>query len=249
MTDVNSDGLLDIYLSTYGFPGMRDRQAWLSRFLLPEQRRAYNKKGNAPGSSRFLNAPGPPNYLLINNGDGFVLSDHSSQLELYQNTFQSSWSDYDNDGDPDLYVANDFAPDALFRNDGDAGFSNVTSTVGHETMMGFGMGAAWGDYDLDGHRDLYVSNMFSKAGIRITEHFADLDKRFRRSADGNRLYRNGSEGFELVSANESPGLEVHKAGWSWGGQFVDFNNDSFLDLYVSSGYFTAPGGLEIEKDL
>jgi hypothetical protein len=116
-------------------------------------------------------------------------------------------------------------------------------------MMGFGMGAAWGDYDLDGRQDLYVSNMYSKAGLRIVEHFGQLDERFRRSADGNRLYRNTGDRLQLASANEGAGLKVHKAGWSWGGQFMDFNNDRFPDIYVTSGYFTAPEKFATEKDL
>jgi hypothetical protein len=91
--------------------------------------------------------------------------------------------------------------------------------------------------------------MYSKAGIRIVEQFGDLDQKFRRSADGNRLYQNGKNGLKLASANEGPGLQVHKAGWSWGGQFVDFNNDGYLDIYVTSGYFTAPKRFASDKDL
>ncbi len=248
-SDVNGDGLLDIYLSTYGFPGANDWSIWSDVFLTKEQSSVIKELSQSQNADRYLNRFGPPNYLFINRGDRFELSEFNSKLELYLNTFQSTWSDYDNDGDPDLYVSNDFAPDNLFRNDGPAGFSDVTSTVGDETMMGFGMGASWGDYDLDGRHDLYVSNMYSKAGIRITEHFDNLDRRFRRSADGNRLYRNLPEKFVLASSNEQKGLDVNKAGWSWGGQFMDVNNDCFLDLYVASGYFTAPREYATTKDL
>ncbi|MEM9410677.1 MAG: VCBS repeat-containing protein [Planctomycetota bacterium] len=247
--DYNNDGLLDVYLSTYGFPsGKFSPDDWVNEFMSGKQAEDLLWKFKTENFNRYLNALGPPNFLLENKGGRFELSNFNSELQLYLNTFQSTWCDYDDDGDVDLYVSNDFAQDFLFRND-QTGFTDVTLTTGDETMMGFGMGATWGDYDCDGRQDLYVSNMYSKAGLRIVEHFGDLDKRFRRSADGNRLYRNGTDKFELVSANESDGLQVHKAGWSWGGQFVDVNNDGFLDIYVVSGYFSAPDALASDKDL
>ena len=91
--------------------------------------------------------------------------------------------------------------------------------------------------------------MYSKAGIRIVEHFGELDQNFRRSADGNRLYLNRDSNLKLASANDGPGLKVNRAGWSWGGQFVDVDNDGYLDIYVSSGYFSAPEIFASDKDL
>ena len=116
-------------------------------------------------------------------------------------------------------------------------------------MMGFGMGASWGDYDNDGRLDLYVSNMFSKAGRRIMSQLPDIDPRFRRSAEGNLLFRNQGERFDLVSGVEPPHLTVAQAGWSWGGQFTDVDNDGFLDIYVTSGYYTAPAEVDAQVDL
>ena len=116
--------------------------------------------------------------------------------------------------------------------------------------MGFSMGATWGDYDLDGRQDLYVSTMFSKAGRRVTEHMSGLDARFRVAAEGNLLYRNaGDSTFEKVSGLKPPALEVAQADWSWGGQFTDVNNDGRLDLYVSSGFYTAPEEFAVDVDL
>ena len=239
VVDYNNDGLLDIYLATYGLPAIPPKK-WAADFLTAEQKNKYINLINADDYQRFVNAPGPPNVLYENRGDKFVVSPLNSQVETWANSFQGTWSDFDNDGDQDLYVANDFTRDFLFRNENGNGFTDVTFEVGDPTMTGFGMGAAWGDYDQNGTIDLYVSNMYSKAGMRITEHFDQLDRRFQRSADGNRLYSNLDGKLKLVSANDGDGLNVHKAGWSWGGQFADFNNDGFLDLYVCSGYFTAP---------
>ena len=68
--------------------------------------------------------------------------------------------DFDQDGDVDLYVANDFATDNLLRNDGNAGFTDITDAIGID-QLGFAMGVTWGDYDNDGRYDLYVSNMWA----------------------------------------------------------------------------------------
>ena len=251
--DYNGDGLLDIYLSTYGMPHDRKKgaQRWAPDFLSKEEADEVLRRFDDPeiGYNRYVNAVGPPNQLLVNKGGGqFEISPENDKLKLYLNTLQSTWSDFDSDGDPDLYVTNDFAPDALFRND-DGVFVEITQEAGGPTMAGFGMGATWGDYDNDGLQDLYISNMYSKAGMRITGQIPDLDYRFRMSADGNRLYRNNGKTFDLVSANQQEGLHVTKAGWSWGGQFVDFDNDSKLDLYVTSGYRTAPPSIASDIDL
>ena len=249
-TDFNNDGLLDLYVGTYGILAAGQRPAqWIREFVAPEQRQYVLNLFRSFEFNRYTNAAGPANFLFENVGGKFRISDFSESVATYKNTLQATWSDYDSDGDQDLYVANDFARDYLYRNDREQGFKDVTLEFGDDTMMGFGMGASWGDYDLDGKQDLYVSNMYSKAGIRIVEHFDGLDPKFRRSADGNRLYRNFGDGLKLVSANEGEGANVHKAGWSWGGQFADLNNDGYLDIYVTAGYFTAPDIYDTHKDL
>lgn len=248
--DYDNDGLLDIYVSTYGFPsGHLDVKQWTSKFLSREHANRVTRITNEPNRSRYLDAAGPPNVLIKNFGSRFEVSKANAKLHMYANSLQATWSDYDGDGDQDVYICNDFARDFLFRNDGNQSFKDVTLEFGDETMMGLGMGVSWGDFDQDNRPDLYVSNMFSKAGLRIVEHFDTLDGGFRQSADGNRLYTNHESGMKLVSANNGPGLNVHRAGWSWGGQFVDVNNDGFLDIYVSSGYFSAPAAFSSGKDL
>src|SRR5690606_28620131 len=109
----------------------------------------------------LINQVGPPNMLLVNQGGGrFEQSHFQSQVAIWRNSFQASWSDYDNDGDPDLYVTNDFAPDQFFRNDGATGFVDITLAAGLK-KLNFGMGVSWGDYDNDQQLDLYLSNMYS----------------------------------------------------------------------------------------
>ena len=88
----------------------------------------------------YMDMVGPPNLLLENQGETFTIAPSSPSVECWRKTFQASWSDFDNDGDQDLYVCNDFSPDDLFRNDGDEGFVRVNEEVGLD-KLGFGMGA------------------------------------------------------------------------------------------------------------
>ena len=254
--DVNNDGLLDLYLCTYSPLDINHRisgravQAapeWARRFLTSED--AAEVVRRQAGAHNYLSQVGPPNVLLLGRGTHFEVAPSSPGMAGYRNSFHAAWNDFDRDGDQDLYVANDFAPDFLYRNDGSDGFTDITAAAGIDTM-GFAMGAAWGDYDGDGYDDLYVSNMFSKAGRRITAQIPELDRRFAATAGGNFLHRNKGDGtLERMSGGDGMPIPVHLAGWSWGGQFCDFNNDGHLDLYVSSGFYTPPPGMDIGIDL
>ena len=240
--DYNGDGLLDIFLCTYGIPpvGVEPSQMGAD-FFEPDVARTFVRKyEQAKPSDKYLAEPGPPNLLLVNRGGGrFEVAPESPQLELWLNSFQATWADFDDDGDPDVYIANDYAPDFLFRNDGGQ-FVDITRPMGGEAMMGFGMGVSWGDYDNDGRQDLYVSNMYSKAGQRVISQIPGVDARITRSTEGNLLFRNAGKSFDLVSGLNESDLHVSKAGWSWGGQFADLDNDGDLDIYVASGYYSAP---------
>lgn len=262
--DMNQDGLLDVYVSTYrlgslgsGSQGLGDvdeAAKWPERFLSIEDaaefRKRYLEETRLAKQVNFLNQVGPPNVLLINQGGGkFLPAPKDHVLHLWKNSLQGTWSDIDEDGDQDLYIANDFSADHLFRNDGEEGFVDITAEAGINAY-GFAMGASFGDYDQDGRQDLYVTNMFSKAGRRILSKFEGINPDYLKSVNGNVLYRQGDDGvFSVVSSLEPPGLLVAEAGWSWGGQFSDFDNDGDLDLYAMSGYFTAPQAMASEVDL
>src|SRR5204862_947369 len=121
---------------------------------------------------------GPPNFLLRNNRDA-TFDDITQQAGLNINntrfSFCCAWGDYNGDLWPDLYVANDFGRNNLYKNS--AGhFQDVARQAGVEDL-GPGMSAAWFDYDGDGRPDLYVSNMWSDAGQRVTK-----DPAFRPAA-------------------------------------------------------------------
>jgi hypothetical protein len=104
------------------------------------------------------------------------------------------------------------------------------------------MSATFGDYDRDGDFDLYVSNMFSAAGNRIStqNNFKPNDdgktkSKFLHLARGNSLFQlNDRKEFDDVSVAQS----VTMGRWSWGSLFADINNDGWDDLLVANGYVT-----------
>ncbi|MXY82576.1 MAG: VCBS repeat-containing protein [Gemmatimonadetes bacterium] len=246
--DYDGDGLLDVYFSTYAArmllaaaPSASRTDSWggalLADFLPTDHARTLYGLSRDRIGHLIYDAPGPPNVLLRNLGNGRF----TATAAVWRNTLQASWADYDRDGDPDLYLANDFATNNLLCNDGGT-LVDVTAESG-AADPGFGMGASWADYDGDGRQDLYVTNMHSSAGRRITEAAGLAGAAFAPLARGNSLLRNGSEGFTLVA--DSP---VEDGGWGWGGQFLDFDNDGDLDIYALSGYYTPPREVALPED-
>ncbi|MDP6735285.1 MAG: CRTAC1 family protein [Nitrospinaceae bacterium] len=268
--DYNMDGLLDVYICTYrpaapagaspagGVAQSKDGEFdWPDEFfdinLAREYRRRESEHRKRKGGI-VLDQLGPPNVLLVNRGGGkFEPSPENETVGIWRNSMQATWGDYNQDGRPDLYIANDWGLDVLFRNDAVGGFTDVTIESGL-TSYGYAMGASWGDYNNDGYDDLYVSNMYSDPGRRITKQIPGLEKMFIESAAGNWLYHRVADGkYKQIAGITPPAMTVMNAGWSWGGCFADFNNDRFLDLYVLNGYFTAPkehaSGLDLESNL
>jgi len=233
--DYDLDGKLDIYVCCYA-PNKSSDTAAIQTIGATARRFVYHDDNN-----------GSENFLLKNETDSAkTISFRNVTNETGINTnnrrwsFAASWEDFDIDGDPDLYVANDYGRNNLYRNDGGT-FKDVAAELGVEDSAS-GMSVTWADYDLDGRQDLYVSNMFSAAGSRITsqkEFKPDADlgtrKRFRRFTRGNTLFRNTTEGF--IDTSESAGVTMGR--WAWGSRFVDLNNDGWQDLVVTNGYLSA----------
>jgi hypothetical protein len=225
IADYDRDGRLDIYFCLYMY------YLGLDQYHYPIP---YYDARN-----------GPPNCLFHNEGNGIFIetteqAGMSADNDRY--SFSCAWGDSNNNGWPDLFVANDFGSSQLYRNNGDGTFK-VVSKEAHVEDVGAGMSCCWADYDNDGHQDIYVPSMWEAAGQRVAEqkrfhisappHIREL---YQRHARGNALYRNRGDGtFQNVGAD----AQVDMGRWSWSSDFWDFDHDGFSDLYVANGYISA----------
>jgi len=217
--DVNRDGWPDIYVTSYNEFGEILPEPWVG---------ALN---------------GTPNLLFINQGNG-----RFSELAAEWGVNDTRWSyatafaDVDDDGDLDLYVANDYAGGSpLYWNQLVQGEERFIEAVPEQGVvdMGYGMGVSFGDYDNDGDLDLHVTNMYSMAGNRILDRVFPGEPAdefvLKKLAAGNSLYENlGNGKFRDRSAEAGPFV----AGWAWGGGFIDFDNDGYEDLYTPNGFLS-----------
>jgi len=196
---------------------------------------------------------GPPNFMMRNNRDG-TFRDVTQETGLNQNntrySFCCAWNDFNRDGWPDLYVVNDFGRKNLYRNNGDGTFTDIAAEAGVEDV-GAGMSVCWFDYDNDGADELYVANMWTAAGERITmeDQFkasssADVRALYHKHAMGNSLFhgasRAGGRGPILKFQDRTDTAGVRLGRWAWSSDAWDFDHDGFADLYVTNGMVSAP---------
>ncbi len=231
--DYDRDGWLDVYFCLYSY------YRGLDQYNFP--------------TPYFDARNGPPNFLFRNNRDG-TFTDVTAPTGLNQNndhySFDGHWCDYDGDGWPDLYVVNDFGRKNLYHNNGDGTFTDVAE-AGGVVDVGPGMSACWFDYDNDGRQDLYVSDMWEAAGLRVgmQEAFkknmpAGILALYRHHAKGNSLFHNHGDGrFEDRSAQAG----VERSGWSWSCQAWDFDHDGYPDLYIANGMISGPSEQDLES--
>ena len=183
---------------------------------------------------------GGASVLLQNDGTG-AFTDQTQASGIGVNnqrfSFSASWEDYDNDGDPDIYVANDYGRNNLYRND-EGHFTDIAPEVGVEDGAA-GMSVSWGDPNRDGKMDFYVSNMFSAAGNRITYQrqfkprtSSEVRTAVQHLARGNTLFENTGNGFTDISVDAG----VTFGRWAWGSRFCDINNDGYEDMLVANGF-------------
>ena len=183
------------------------------------------------------------NALFHNNGDG-TFTDVAAQAGVTDAGAKGNGgcaADYDNDGDQDLFVAN-WGASRLYRNEGDGTFADVAESAGLADPDGThrSMGCAWGDYDRDGWLDFIVVRHIDESNPdAFTQRIYYLDVRplalFHNNGDGT-----FGEVTHLLGATPSPSREAGAFGRVWGAGFqpawVDFDNDSDLDLYVVNDF-------------
>jgi hypothetical protein len=260
--DVNNDGWLDIYVCRFGAPNLLyinqgngtfkeeaaarglavvdasgmaafcdyDRDGWLDVYIL----------------TNMLDAATHPNgqrgYLFHNNRDGtFTNVTERAGITGESLSHSATWWDYDNDGWPDLYVANDYAaPDRLYHNNRDGTFTDtINQVVPH--MPYYAMGADLGDVDNDGLIDFFVADMAATthekdqrgmAHSRVQAQLPPSDPQAAPQLMHNALFLNTGTGHCLEAAYLA-GLAA--TDWTWSVRFEDLDNDGRLDLHVTNG--------------
>ncbi|MEM7391429.1 MAG: VCBS repeat-containing protein, partial [Verrucomicrobiota bacterium] len=231
--DYDADGRLDIYVCGYSDP--LTSEGGMGPVIDVEQFVYHDSNSGAP-NRLFRNRIGEDGSWAFDDVTAAVGLDRNNR----RYSFVAVWEDVDNDGDQDLYVANDYGRNNLYRNDGGT-FVDIAGPARAEDSAS-GMGVTWGDIDRDGHMDLYVANMYSTAGSRITRQAGfkqdaseEVRARLRRFSKGNTLLRNvGDSTFEDVS--EAAGVTMGR--WSWSANFADLNNDGWEDLIVANGFIS-----------
>src|SRR5580658_120398 len=221
IADYDRDGWLDIYFCLYSYYQGADQYLYPTPFFDSEN--------------------GPPNIMMRNQRDA-TFRDVTRESGLDRNntrfSFCCGWGDFDGDNWPDLYVANDFGRKNLYRNNGDGTFTDIAPEAGVEDI-GAGMSVCWLDYDNDGKQDLYVADMWTAAGLRVSEqevfqpHASEETRAlYRKHAMGNSLFANHGDG-HFDNASDPSGTRIGR--WSWSSDALDFDHDGFPDLYIANG--------------
>ena len=207
--DYDRDGNLDLYVVNYIIFDI-DENPWCG--LKEKGIRAYCEPDNFPAQS---------DTLFRNNGDG-TFTDVTKSAGIYNTTGKGLgvvWGDYNNDGAPDIYVANDSTENLFYHNRGDGTFEEVGFMIGvalsEDGAAENGMGTAFGDWNNDGWFDLTVTNYAQQT---------------------NTLYHNDADGFftDATATTKTAQLTYPYLGWATA--FIDYDNDGYQDLFVANGH-------------
>lgn len=202
--DYDRDGLLDLYVTAY----FRDE---VDLWNLDDTRIMHE-------SFEFARNGGP-NRLYRNLGGGrFEDVTEEAGVGSTRWTMAAASADFDGDGWPDLYLANDYGPEELYLNEG--GHRFVLTDAGLADDSKSGMSVSLGDVHNRGRLDVFVTNISERGylfqGNNLRVNFLRESGRFDEVARG----------------------VVADAGWAWGAQFGDLNNDGWLDLFVTNGFIS-----------
>jgi hypothetical protein len=206
--DYDRDGLLDLYVTAYF---RSDVDLWhLSTTHIMHNSFEYATNGGK--------------NLLFHNLGGGKFEDVTDRMGVGGNrwTLAAASADFNGDGWPDIYVANDYGPEELYVNDHGKRF--VLTTAGLESESKSGMSVALGDAFNRGRLDAFVTNISERGYL-----FQNNNLRLNQMTDAHR-FRNVAEG------------AIADAGWAWGAQFGDLNNDGANELFVANGFISANRG-------
>ena len=203
--DYDRDGLLDLYVTAY----FRDD---VDLWRLATTRIMHNS---------FEFATNGGKNLLFRNVGGGRFEDVTDRAGVGSTrwTLAAASADFNGDGWPDIYLANDYGPEELYLNEQGRRF--VLTTAGLESESKSGMSVTLGDAFNRGRLDAFVTNISERGYI-----FQNNNLRLNEMPDAGR-FRNVAEG------------AIADAGWAWGAQFGDFNNDGANELFVANGFISA----------
>ncbi|MFT5050590.1 MAG: hypothetical protein ACI8QZ_001992 [Chlamydiales bacterium] len=214
--DHDGDGFVDLFMCGYGRMEVARNNSWIE------------------------STNGSPNRLLRNvDGEHFEDVTKSAGLDDWRWSYQAAAADYDGDGHIDLYVANNFGSNRLYRNLGDGTFMDVAGKLG-VAERGNSMAVSWADMNNDGRLDLFVAGPTSVTGERVL-------KRVRRGGEERVAddLLNLASGNALFFGTESGGFERAprgyggaNAGWVWSSALADLDLDGALDIFCVNGFVT-----------
>ena len=233
IADYDRDGRLDIYFCLYSY------YVGLDQYHYPVP---YFDARN-----------GPPNFLLHNEGNA-TFSDRTEAAGLNAEndrySFACAWGDLNGDGSTrSLRGQRLWAQQPLSQQRRRNLHCHLYGSGRRDP--GAGMSACWFDFDNDGNQDIYVANMWSAAGQRVSEqkifhegepeNIRDL---YRRHARGNSLYRNQGNG-KFQNMSDKAGVEMGR--WAWSSDAWDFDHDGYSDLYIANGYISGPDPRDVSS--
>ena len=264
--DINNSGRLDIYVCRFNAPNLLyinqgdgtfremahaygldvrdssvmaafcdyDRDGWLDVYITT----------NMLDNARHPN--GQRGYLFHNNRNGtFTDVTDAAGISGAWQSHSATWWDYDNDGWPDLYVANDYgAPDKLYHNNRDGTFTDTLDQVLPHTSF-YSMGSDLGDVNNDGLIDLLVADMATTTHQKDQNSIAESRERDAEADNSpaaqklhrSALFLNTGTGRCLEAAFLAG---IAKTNWTWSPRLEDLDNDGRLDLFVTNGFNRDP---------
>jgi len=236
--DYDSDGLLDLIVTNSRSSNSRNRlykNTGNGNFVSVDSGAVYNSVGLLSRGVNWVdidndgdldlyipNESGAVNYMYKNNGGGYFTSVTGIPPTTSGGaSWSSSWGDYDNDGDLDLFVANnENQKNFLFKNEGDFNFTRILNDpIVNEN--GYYASSGWGDYDNDGDLDMFVTQAYGPPNTPLLNHLYK-----------NNLVETGNPVFEKITDGEI----VNDAGYSFGFAWADWDADGDLDLFAARTY-------------